>query len=56
MLDLLKTPMRDAEIAAELNVTPAQAKAWLQRLVDDDVVQKNKKPVGYVVKQSNLFG
>lgn len=56
MRELLKTPMNDAEIAAELNVTPAQAKAWLQRLVDEGVVQKNKKPIGYIVKQPNLFG
>jgi len=56
MQELLKTPMKDSEIAAELNVTPAQTKAWLQRLVDEDVVQRSKKPVGYVVKQPNLFG
>ncbi|MBC7285567.1 DNA-processing protein DprA [Hoeflea sp.] len=56
MQELLKSPMKDAEIAAELNVTPAQTKAWLQRLVDEGVVQRSKKPVGYVVKQPNLFG
>ena len=33
----------------------AQAKAWLQRLVDEGVLEKQKKPAGYIVKQSSLF-
>ena len=52
---LLKTPMKDAEVAAALDVSSAQAKAWLQRLVDDGVIEKQKKPAGYIVKQSSLF-
>ena len=52
---LLKTPMKDAEIAAALDVSSAQAKAWLQRLVDEGVIEKQKKPAGYIVKQSSLF-
>lgn len=52
---LLKVPMKDAEIAAVLGVSNAQAKAWLQRLVDEGVLEKQKKPAGYVVKQKRLF-
>ena len=52
---LLRTPMKDAEVAAALDVSNAQAKAWLQRLVDEGVIEKLKKPVGYIVKQSGLF-
>lgn len=52
---LLKSPMKDAEVAAALDVSTAQAKAWLQRLVDEGVIEKQKKPAGYVVKQSSLF-
>ena len=52
---LLKAPMKDAEVAAALDISNAQAKAWLQRLVDEGVIEKQKKPVGYIVKQSNLF-
>ena len=52
---LLKSPMKDAEVAAALDVSTAQAKAWLQRLVDDGVIEKQKKPAGYIVKQSSLF-
>lgn len=52
---LLKVPMKDAEIAVAVNVSNAQAKAWLQRLVDEGVLEKQKKPAGYIVKQSSLF-
>jgi len=52
---LLSTPMKDAEVAAALDVSAAQAKAWLQRLVDEGVLEKQKKPAGYVVKQKRLF-
>lgn len=53
---LLKTPMKDAEVAAALHVSNAQAKAWLQRLFDEGAIEKQKKPAGYIVKQSSLFG
>lgn len=55
MLQLLTTPMKDAEIAAALEVSGAQAKAWLQRLVDEGLVEKKKKPAGYVARQKRLF-
>ena len=52
---LLKAPMKDADVAAALDVSATQAKAWLQRLVDEGVIEKQKKPAGYIVKQSSLF-
>lgn len=52
---LLKAPMKDAEIATALDVSNTQAKVWLQRLVDEGVIEKQKKPAGYIVKQSSLF-
>lgn len=52
---LLVSPKMDAEVAAALEVSNSQAKAWLQRLVDEGVLEKQKKPAGYVVKQSRLF-
>lgn len=52
---LLKSPMKDAEVAAALDVSTVQAKAWLQRLVDEGVIEKQKKPAGYTVKQIGLF-
>ena len=52
---LLSVPMKDTEVAAGLDVSNAQAKVWLQRLVDEGVLEKQKKPAGYVVKQKRLF-
>ncbi|MCG5513204.1 DNA-processing protein DprA [Ectothiorhodospira shaposhnikovii] len=52
---LLSTPMKDAEVAVALDVSKTQAKAWLQRLVDEGVLEKQKRPAGYIVKQKRLF-
>jgi len=52
---LLTVPMKDSEVAAALDVSNAQAKAWLQRLVEEGVLEKQKKPAGYIVKQKRLF-
>ncbi|MEE9929638.1 DNA-processing protein DprA [Microvirgula aerodenitrificans] len=52
---LLSGPMKDVEVAEALHVSNTQAKAWLQRLVDDGVIEKQKKPAGYVLKQKRLF-
>ena len=51
----LKTPMKDAEIAAALQISTPQAKTWLQRLVNEGVLEKQKRPAGYIVKQTSLF-
>jgi predicted Rossmann fold nucleotide-binding protein DprA/Smf involved in DNA uptake len=45
------TSMKDSEVAAKLDVSPPQARAWLQRLVKEGVIEKRKKPVGYAVKK-----
>jgi predicted Rossmann fold nucleotide-binding protein DprA/Smf involved in DNA uptake len=55
VLLLLKVPMKDAEVATALDISSAQAKAWLLRLLDEGVIEKQKKPAGYIVKQSTLF-
>lgn len=52
---LLKVPMKDADVAAALGVSNAQAKAWLQRLIEECVIEKQQKPAGYVIKRSGLF-
>ena len=55
MQRLLTTPMKEAEVGNALEVSPTQAKVWLQRLVDEGVLEKQKKPVAYRVKESRLF-
>jgi len=42
-------------VAAALDVSNARAKAWLQRLIDEGVLEKQKKPAGYVVRQKQMF-
>ena len=51
----LTVPTKDAEVAEMLNVSAPQAKAWLQRLVEEGVIEKQKKPAGYVTKHNALF-
>ncbi|MFI4997562.1 MAG: DNA-processing protein DprA, partial [Hyphomicrobiales bacterium] len=52
---LLIVAMKPAEIAAALEVSMPQAKAWLQRLVDEGILERKKRPERYVAKQSRLF-
>jgi predicted Rossmann fold nucleotide-binding protein DprA/Smf involved in DNA uptake len=52
---LLIVPMQDAEVAAALNVSNAQAKAWLQRLVDEGLIEKRSKPIRYAQREHDLF-
>jgi predicted Rossmann fold nucleotide-binding protein DprA/Smf involved in DNA uptake len=53
---LLVAPMKDIEVAEALDISAVQAKMWLQRFVDEGVLEKRKKPKVYVVKQAGLFG
>lgn len=43
------------ESAAELDVSTAQIKVWLARLVAEGVLDKRSRPVAYVVRQAGLF-
>lgn len=52
---LLTVPMKETEVAVALDVSTAQAKAWLQRLVDEGILERQKRPAGYVIKQKRLF-
>jgi DNA processing protein len=55
MRRLLCLPMKDAEVAEALRISKTQAKAWLERLVEEGVIKKQRKPSGYVVVQEQLF-
>ncbi|MGD8174929.1 DNA-processing protein DprA [Marinimicrobium sp. C6131] len=52
---LASEPVKDTEVAAALDVSNAQAKEWLTRLVKEGVLEKKKKPVSYIVKQKRLL-
>jgi predicted Rossmann fold nucleotide-binding protein DprA/Smf involved in DNA uptake len=47
LLEQMNPPKTDAEVALELEVSPSQAKLWLQRLVKDGVLVKLSKPTRY---------
>lgn len=56
MPNILKTSMEEGEIATALGISNVQARAWLQRLTDEGVVEKQKKkPIRYAIKQPSLF-
>lgn len=55
LTQLLRCPMKEVEVAAELQVSNAQAKEWLRRLLEEGIVEKRSKPVSYVIKQASLF-
>jgi predicted Rossmann fold nucleotide-binding protein DprA/Smf involved in DNA uptake len=52
---LRRVPMKEDEVAAALDLSRPQARAWLQRLVAEGVLEKKKKPAVYIVKQKRLF-
>jgi DNA processing protein len=57
LLKKIITPKTDAEVATDLQVSKSQAKEWLQRLVDEGVLEKLSRPVRYraVSSQASLF-
>jgi DNA processing protein len=56
LLQLLKVPMKDTEIATALELTLVQTKVWLLRLVDDGSLEKLNRPTRYVrSSQANLL-
>jgi DNA processing protein len=50
LLGKMKTPKTEAEVAADLQVSKSQAKAWLQRLVKEGLLEKHSRPVRYKMK------
>jgi predicted Rossmann fold nucleotide-binding protein DprA/Smf involved in DNA uptake len=56
VLKLLTVPMTDSQVAASLNVSVSQARAWLQRFVKEGTLSTRNKPVRYVVpSQASLL-
>jgi DNA processing protein len=53
---ILIEPMKETDVAVALDVSNAQAKAWLQRLCEEGVVEKKAKPVLYILaEKKRLF-
>jgi predicted Rossmann fold nucleotide-binding protein DprA/Smf involved in DNA uptake len=47
LLGKMTTIKTDAEVAADLNVSKSQAKKWLQRLVEEGLMERHTKPIRY---------
>ena len=47
--------MKDNEVAAALGVSNAQTKIWLNRMVEENRLEKLLKPVRFVIKAPSLF-
>jgi DNA processing protein len=52
---LLSVPRKESEIASALDISPAQTRKWLQRLVEAGVLEKQKKTAVYMIDQGYLF-
>jgi predicted transcriptional regulator len=52
---LLEEPLKETDIASRLQVSLAQTKQWLKRMLDEGVIVKQKRPVNYISKESRLF-
>ena len=52
---LARSPMAEAEIADALKIEKSQAKSWLNRLIEMDVLEKTKRPVRYVKKEKTFL-
>lgn len=55
LLQDLTTLKTDAEVAADLNVSKSQAREWLQRLVEEGLIEKGHKPVKYRANVQRSF-
>jgi hypothetical protein len=55
LVHLLQTPKSEGEIASTLQVSSAQLRVWLQKFVDEELIEKRLKPSRYVVQQKKLL-
>lgn len=55
ILDCARQPIDEAELAEALAIPKSLAKAWLERLVSDELLEKRSKPARYVVRAGKLF-
>ena len=55
ILRILSKPKSADDVAMALDVTKPQATKWLNRLVDEGVLEKSKRPVTYMRRPDDLF-
>lgn len=55
LLEVLREPRTERDLAGALGIVPAQAKAWLKRALAEGQVRKSGRPVRWVAAQGSLF-
>ena len=55
ILPMSDKPLRDVDAAAALDVSVPQARAWLQRMVDEGDLEQQKRPVRYIRRTGALL-
>lgn len=53
--EVLCEPKKEADVASELGVSAAQTKQWLERMIEEGLVEKTKKPVRYRLAPKKLI-
>lgn len=54
LTEVLVTPRKESEVASMLQVSSAQMKTWLEKLVQEGVLEKRAKPARFMLKQRKL--
>lgn len=55
ILQILAQPRKTSEVATLLGVTKRQAEDWLNKLVEDGLLQRLNKPSRYAIREAELF-
>jgi DNA processing protein len=53
--EVLYEPKKEADVASELDVSAAQTKQWLARMIEEGLVEKTRKPVRYRLAPKKLI-
>ncbi|WP_374389452.1 DNA-processing protein DprA [Sandaracinobacter sp.] len=52
---VLSEPKKEADVASALDVSAAQTKQWLGRMIEEGLIEKTKKPVRYRLASKKLI-
>ncbi|HEV2990315.1 MAG TPA: DNA-processing protein DprA [Candidatus Angelobacter sp.] len=55
LIDVLAKPKTEKEVSTTLQISKSQTSLWLQRFVEEGLIEKRTKPVKYVLRQKTLL-
>jgi DNA processing protein len=53
--EMAAEPLKESEFAEALQITPTQARNWLNRFVHEGLLKKQRNPAGYVANEKTLL-